>query len=323
MKRLLLIAALASGCASHLSTGPDAVLPVTQTAPASIRLTLSSRADRTYDVTATVLTADGHFVKDVALTFALDGGNVTPEHAITNINGMAQAVASAASSTTLTVTAGDLTASTHVDGVPSTLILYGLSMTAGETASFTVIGFVSGTSPTVATSWTFGDGGTAVSANASTSHRYPRAGSFTTTVMATDAQGRSGSTSALVSVSAAPPPPAPPPPAPPVPPSALSASVTCTPAAHVPTPPTPPGSPTFCNVSATYGGAIVPASTITESRWDWGDGTALDVQTTSPTIPLGAHSYQRVGTYTLIVEISATTADGVKFARTTLTLVIP
>lgn len=288
-----------------------------QTTPASIRLTLATPPDRTYDVTATVLTADGHFVKDIALVFAMDSGSVTPERAITNGNGAAQAVASAMSSTTLTVSAGSLTASMQVDGVPSTLQLNSTSAVAGDVVPFALSGFVSGNSPTVSTSWTFGDGGTAVNPNANASHRYVSAGSYLVTVMATDSLGRSASTSASVQMERAPAPPAPTPPTPPAPPPALSASLTCTPAAAA------TATPTMCNVSATYGGATVPANAITETRWEWGDGTPVDVKTTPPTIPLGAHSYAQPGTYMLVLDIWATTTAGAKTATTSKVLVIP
>jgi len=301
-----------TGCASRLPNAPDVVTPAAQTAPASIRLTLATRSDRQLDVTATVLTADGHFVKDVALTFAMDAGTVTPESAVTNGNGVAQAVASSTSSATLTVSAGALVASTRVDGVPSSLALYAIATTAGDDTPFTVSGFVSGTTPLATTSWTFGDGGTATSTNRSTSHRYTRAGGYTATVTATDTLGRSGTTSALITVAAAAAPPPPTPPTPPAPTPTLSATLTCTPVAH--------GSESSCNIAVSYRDAL-PSGAVTKVDWDWGDGSTST--TVPPSAPVGTRTYLKAGTYTVFATATANTSDGAKTATTSKSIVIP
>lgn len=307
----VLVLSAASGCAPHLPTAPDYVAPAVQTAPASLRLTVSTRSDRQYDVSATVLTADGHVVPNVAVSFALEGGTVTPDSALTNGAGVAQAVASAAANATLTVSAGALAASTRVDGVPSTLLLNAATSVAGDVVPFVVSGFVSGNSATVSTSWTFGDGGTAVNPSASASHRYVSAGSYLATVIATDSLGRSASTSASVTVARAPAPPAPAPPTPPAPPPTLSATLTCTPVAH--------GSNSSCNVTASYRDTL-PSGAITKVDWDWGDGV-VELATTSP---VRTHNYTNAGTYTVFATVTATTSDGAKIADpTSKTIVIP
>lgn len=309
------------GCAAHLPTGPEAVLPTAQTTPASIRLTLASRPDRTYDVTATVLTADGHFVKDVTLTFTMDAGTVTPETATTNGNGVAQAVASTVASATLTVAGGSLTASTRVDGVappvtippieqppptplpPPSISLQPTTTTVGVSTFFATDAFVSGGQPVRTTSWTFGDGGTVTHAGSSASHTYTTAGTFTATVTATDALGRRASTSAPVTVNAVIIPPPPPPPT-------LSASITCTAAMH--------GVDSTCNVAASYGGTLLPSIAMARVDWDWGDGIA-----NSSVSPVKTHTYLNLGNYTVLATVTATTVDGAKTATTAKAIVIP
>lgn len=256
------------GCASQLPTRPDAVTPAVQTTPASIRLTLATRPDRTYDVTATLLTADGHFVPDVALVFAMDVGSVTPETAMTNRAGVAQAIAATTSSTTLIVSAGSVTASTHVEGVPGpvpippipptpptplpppSVGLAPVTATAGTAAFLTVGSFMGGGLPVASTIWAFGDGGTGSATGGSISHTYQAAGSFTASVTATDSQGRRASTSAIVTVQAA----------------QLAATLTSTPAA------------TMIGGTLTFTAAVSqlaqPTEAVTAYQWDLdGDGT--------------------------------------------------
>lgn len=299
MKRLLVIAVLASGCAPHLPTQPDIVTPAVQTAPAAIRLTLASRPDRTYDVTATVLTADGHFVKDVPLAFKMDSGTVTPDTATTNGNGMAQAVASTASTTTLTVSGGALTASTRVDAMPGPVVitptppppptplpppsisLQPITTTVGVSTLFNVGAFVNGGIQVASTVWAFGDGGTFASANTGASHTYTTVGTYTASVTATDAIGRRASASAIVTVQV----------------GALLATMTSTPAAT-----TVGGTLTFAVNVAQLG----PAETVTAYQWDLdGDGvyesiTAAASRASAP--------YLVVGVFT--AKVLATTSAG-------------
>jgi hypothetical protein len=91
----------------------------------------------------------------------------------------------------------------------------------------------------------------------------------------------------------------------------LVASLTCTVAAHM--------LPTDCNVTATYGGTIVPSGNITKVDWDWGDGTVVP----SGGVAL-AHPYALIGTYPLVVQVTAMTIDGSRGPVTaSLVLTIP
>jgi hypothetical protein len=132
------------------------------------------------------------------------------------------------------------------------------------------------------------------------------------TVLASDAQGHSGSTSAVVTVGAAPAPPPPPPPTPTPAPPALSASLTCTLATHP--------APTACNVVATFGGTALPSGRISKVDWDWGDGLS-DLAAG----PAQAHPYLLPGTYTVfaVVTLTMPTPDGKSTVTTSKVVVIP
>lgn len=111
-----------------------------------------------------------------------------------------------------------------------------------------------------------------------------------------------------------PPPPPPvvvPPPPPPPPAPTLSVALTCTAVAH--------GSPSPCNVTASYGGATLLGTAITDADWDWGDGT----QTNNVASPLATHTYGQAGVFPVFVSVTATTVDGAKVASTSRTLTIP
>jgi len=93
------------------------------------------------------------------------------------------------------------------------------SATAGIAAAFSVAP-TDVISPVAGTTWSFGDGATAV--GTSVAHAYGAAGTYTATVTATDAVGNATSASRTVTVGAAPPAPAPAPVGPGVPPPAPS-----------------------------------------------------------------------------------------------------
>lgn len=324
---VVLLACVVTSCGYKLPTEPTTTaVTAPSLAPASIRVGLSTRGDHRVDVTATVLTRDGHFVPGVLVTFAMDAGSVSPADATTNGNGVAQAIATPSSANaTLTISGGSLSTTTTITGTPAVLTppvstppppvplpapfvsLQPITTTVGASTLFTIGTYMPGGTAIVRVEWAFGDGATASTNSGTTSHTYTTAGSVTASVTATDTLGRSASNSALVTVNAVPPPPPPPPPVVPT----LSAELTCALATH--------GQRTDCNVTATYGGAAVMASAITLFRPDWGDGSPQEIRNS----PLGQHVYQQAGTYVIVAYLEATTPDGTKAATTTKSVVIP
>jgi hypothetical protein len=79
-------------CLGVFSGAPSApsVAAQAQTTPARLVLNAGSRPDQQLDVTAQVLTADGHGVANVAVTFALSGGAVTPATVTSDASGFCQ-----------------------------------------------------------------------------------------------------------------------------------------------------------------------------------------------------------------------------------------
>lgn len=189
----------------------------------------------------------------------------------------------------------------------------------GDPVTFTVVAGNVGSNVTYA--WNFGDG-TAVSGSETTrTHVFTSDGLKQIRVTATDGQGRSGSGFREIVIPSDPPPPPPPifvpppptpPPSPPSSPSSptLSATMSCTPATH--------GSQTPCNVSVTYGGQPLPSADVTRVDWDWGDG-----ENTAHAGVVASHPYAIAGSYTVVAEITADTADGSKRTTTSRQIVVP
>lgn len=335
LKTLLLVgASLVSGCAYHMPAEPTPIGVVPSTAPASIRLGISSMTASTYSITATVLTRDGHFVPGVLVTFAMDSGSVSPTEATTNGNGVAQAVATASTtSATLTVSGGSLTSTTTITGTLATGIPPTIPPTPTPTPTpspttpvgplgvtlTTAADVIIGTQTMFAVSvtngpvrslvWAFGDGVTFAGSSPSTAHTYAAVGSYPASVTVTDTLGRSASASTTATVNAAPPPPS----TPPAPVATLSAVMSCTLALH--------GNPTSCNLAASYGGSTIPSTAITRADWDFGDGQSQTV-TGIGASALIQHTYVQAGTYLIVATLNATTTDGSKTTAASRSVVI-
>lgn len=317
---LLGVAVSLGACAYHAPDAPTVTTPPPSTSAAEIRLVTSSRSDFTTAVSAEVLTAQQHFVPNAVITFAVTAGTVSPAQATTDVNGMATAIITAPTNTTVTATLGTLAASVPVIGAsapiaptpptppppappippttptpqptpplpPATIGLPPATTTAGVSVFLTVGAFMGGQS-IASTAWNFGDSTTGTATGGGIAHTYAGAGTFTAAVTATDALGRTASNSALITVLAAPVTPPPPPPAPP----ALAASMTCVVGTST--------TPTDCNISGTYGGTAVPSTSFSVT-WDWGDGT------TAPggAGPLGTRQYSQSGTYLIVATATGT-----------------
>jgi hypothetical protein len=80
--------------------------PGASTVPMRIVLTAESRADQRLDVAASVLSADGHGVPNVAVVFTIGVGSVDPPTSITDQTGTAHAIAVNDSMTTISATIG-------------------------------------------------------------------------------------------------------------------------------------------------------------------------------------------------------------------------
>lgn len=313
---LLIVAIASSACAYHAPDAPTATTPPASTSAAEIRLVTSSRPDYTTAVSAEVLTAQQRFVPNAIITFAVTAGTVSPTQATTDVNGTATAIVTTSVNTTITATlGGTLAASATVVGAtapqpptpgpipnpvppiptptptpqpppplpPATISLTATTMTAGVSTQLSVGNFMGGQSIT-STAWTFGDGATAAATGGLISHTYTTAGTYTASVTATDAIGRTASSTAVMTVNAVP--SAPPPPPPPAPTFVIA--ITCGTA-----------TPTTCNLSGTYGGAPIASSAFNAS-WDWGDGV------TTTTAPLGSHAYTQSGTFLIVATATGT-----------------
>jgi PKD repeat protein len=243
----------------------------------------------------------------------------------TDTNGIARTVLADAGAATVTASAGPITATIPVLGgtvpipqppspppaplppipvppvsppIPASISLSPISTTVGVSTAFSV-GAFSGSSLIVSESWTFGDGASLVIPGTATAHAYTAAGIFTVIVHATDALGRTATSSAPVTVAGPPKPPDP----------ALTLTLACVAAPHT--------SPTSCNLTARdETGAIVTAG-VTSALWSFGDGSTLT--TTTPTAPLAQRTYTQVGVYT--VSVSAVGPGGrTGSASTTVTI---
>jgi hypothetical protein len=289
---LIGVAALTAGCHNGYVNPP---LSSTETppnmTPTTLRVTTSSRNDQKIDVTATVLSTDGHYVPGVALTFAVDVGTITAAAAATDYTGAIHAVASTPTATTLHVKGGglatDASLPASVQQTPSDGLI--LNVAGIGTTGVAQQMFISSTAAGP-WSWSFGDGATDQTAGLTTSHTYGRSGAFAITVT-----NGTLSTTARTTISDAPGAPAPAPA-----PTSPTGTIECTAAAH--------GSPTGCHVTLTaVNGSSALTANINRVSWDWGDGH-VDITPTpgSTSAAVALHTYLVPGGYTIRAAISAT-----------------
>ena len=276
-------------CAYHMPTSPTTPVDTTPNmTPASIRVTAASRTDQKIDVTATVLSSDGHYVANIPLTFSVDAGTISPNTAVTDANGTAKATAATPSATTLHVSAAGLSAQSALPAsiaptVPDAVIL---NVPGAGTTGVSVPMFVSSTG-SGPWSWTFGDGGGTQTSGLSTSHVYGSAGSYTVTVA-----GPTGATaSGRITISD-------PAQGPSVPPTGVTAAIQCTAATH--------GTPTSCHVTLTAADGSSLTANINSTQFDWGDGIVTTSTTSGSSAAIGLHAYVVPGTYTIIAKVTAT-----------------
>lgn len=303
------LALLAAGCNSYTPPALPTTPSPTATTPARLVLLASSRTDQQLDVSAQVLTSDGHGVPNIAVTFALTGGAVTPATVTTDATGWAKAVAIGSGTATLTATTATLHSSATVIGgatsLSVSLIVPSVIVNATSAFSASVSGSPIGGPFTFA--WTYGDGVSESGGASTITHKYAATGTYQASVVVKDGAGRSATGLATAIVSD---PPAPPPPAPPAPAPTLSVTLTCTGNTHA--------TPSPCNVSATYGGVQLASTAITSAVWDFGDGSTQTILNS----PLASKAYAQAGVYVVTATVTATTIDGAKTASASKSITV-
>ena len=115
---LLSVAILTIGCEGFQPPEPGFPPSSPSNTPTHIALNAGSRADQQIGVTATVLTADGRGVPNVAVAFTIGAGTIDPGTAMTDSTGTARALAVSTSMTTIVATIGGGIVS-FVDVLPS------------------------------------------------------------------------------------------------------------------------------------------------------------------------------------------------------------
>lgn len=98
---LILAAALFVPACGAVEPAPLSIAPTPPLVPASLELTASSVFNQPIAVSARVFNAAGQPVPNVAVTFSIGTGTITPPTAMTDGNGMAHANAASATSTTI------------------------------------------------------------------------------------------------------------------------------------------------------------------------------------------------------------------------------
>jgi hypothetical protein len=308
-----------TACGYKNPTAPTVDTPAVSTAPASIQLLGASRKDGLVDVTARVLTADGHDVPGAPVSFSTSVGSITPDVAQTDATGRATALLTATEPSTVTATSGTLTTSVKLlsslpapvdpgqpqpfpkptppqpfPPEPSKPGSYQVTLRATPTAllvggSAILSALVNRTDDAPEPSsytWDCGTGTAVVTTPAAAQPcSYPTAGTFTARVTAT---GGAISGTGTASVTVTPPPPPPPP--------TLTISLTGS-ANSVPT-----GS--AINFTATAGGFAV-GETVTAYQWDLDDTAGFEGTSTTNTRTSAA--YTVAGLFVATVKVTTST----------------
>jgi PKD repeat protein len=253
-------------------------------------------------ISATVIDLAGNRLVGVSVALTTTGGSLSVFDSVTDSAGTARSILTSTVAATVTATlrggAAPIggTVEVAIRTAPTISIVAPVGATAGSAATFTVTTSVAAGSPPIsAVDIVFGDGSGAVSlgnltGTTSVTHVYLTAGTFTATVTLVDASGERVSTSAVVRV---------------VPAVLPSVNIVAT--------PTTSTVDQVVSFTATVSGSTVP---IERFDWTFGDGTAA---TTSGTVV--NHVYTSAGTR--IVEVTATTVEGVSGSSQLSMIVLP
>lgn len=219
----VLVACLSAACGYQNTTAATAAaIPTPSSSAASIRVLASTRPDRRLDVSAIVLTADGHGVAGAPVVFASTGGTLTASSATTDANGAASTILANTTNVKVSASTGALqatidvttsvqpptvetpptTPTTPVTPVPATPFTVSLSVTPGGAGAVTTLGAAG--AGMVSETWNFGDGSSSVTtAIGATTHVYG-IGQFTASVVATNSAGEIASATRTFTIAAAP-----------------------------------------------------------------------------------------------------------------------
>lgn len=236
-------------------------------------------AGGTSEISARVEDVSGLPVVGVAVTFSTSSGQISPNPASTDQNGIARATLSTTREANITATVAGKTSEQLTVGMnPRTGV--GVtgptnSVAAGQPAVFTVNVSAEANIRNVVVNWGDGTSTTlgALSASTPVQHTYDESGTFIVTATATDANGFSESVSTVITVLPA------------QPPSVLITASDSTPSINQ-----------VITFTATVSGNT---SSIQQFLWDFGDGTTAT--TTSPQI---TKSYGSAGTKVIIVTVT-------------------
>lgn len=303
-RRLVILAHLLSIAACSPIPINDAVspTPIVSTTAASIRLTVSSRADQHLDVAAEVLTLSGKPVAGQAVTFTASLGTISPSTVTTDAEGFARTIASVPWANTLTASAAGLSETLKLTGALPPLTA---AVSAGDAYEDDEVQFVA-TIPECACTprvvgWDFGDGDRLAANTLAARHTYHSDGSYTVALTLADDLGRSATATQRVIIRprlSTVPGPAPVPYVP-----VLELGGTCS---NV-TPLT-----VSCPVTLTYNGQSV-AGRIDSVTWTWGDSTSTTRTPTPPATTVSnltaEHVYAARGSYSITVDVHLTTGE--------------
>jgi adhesin/invasin len=280
------------GAFSGAARAEEVELLVGGAAATRIVLTANPRTvsvnDGRSEIIATVLDASGNPLRGVPVTFAATTGQVSPGTSVTNDNGEARTTFTGSTSGRVSANAGGQTADVEITvaspGV--TITAPTTAIEAGIAATFTLAPATgSGAIRDVVIDW--GDGTTptrlgGVTGNTSVAHVFPRAGVFTIRATVTDAQGITGTTTAVVNVTE-------------------QAGIPVTLAA-TPNPASIGSQAGLVNFTAGAGG-LGGGATASSFTWDFGDGGSAFTTGASTN-----HRYSAPGTY--IASVTARTPAG-------------
>lgn len=262
----------ASGRLENLRVGTAAVERVIVTAnPQTL-----GPAGGTAEISARVEDVGGLPVVGVPVTFASTSGQITPNPAVTDQNGVARATLTATREASITATVAGKTSTALVVGLnPRTgigIVPPSTPVAAGQTALFTINVSATANIRNVMVDWGDGDVDNlgALSGSTPVPHIYTEPGTYRVTATATDASGFSEPVSTAIVVLPA------------QPPNVLVN----------PSDPTPAVGQVI-TITATVSGNT---SSITAYQWDFGDGTTRTTTSAQTT-----HSYGSIGTRTIIV----------------------
>jgi PKD repeat protein len=238
------------------------------------------------ELTATVLDESGNLLPGVPVTFSTTAGQLNPGQAVTDSNGEARSTLSTSREATVTAQAGGKTSNTvtvSATGPSVTITPPTTAIEAGIPAAFRIAPATGTVLRDVVVDW--GDNTTptrvaSLAAETQVVHTFARAGVYTVTVTATDAQGITAPSVIIVNV---------------VEQSTVSVILTAT-----PNPVSVATNQGLVAFTATTGGGLGGGTTVSSFTWDFGDGQGATTTGGSTN-----HRYSAPGNYIATVVARA------------------